>query len=73
MIAAQLKHTLDNDIPEINDFIKCGNLKIITKWLKKNIHSFGNSLSVNELLEKVSGQKLNVHFYKNHLKKRYLN
>ena len=50
-----------------------GNLKIITKWLKKNIHSFGNSLSVNELLEKVSGQKLNVHFYKNHLKKRYLN
>ena len=35
MIAAQLKHTLDNDIPEINDFIKCGNLKIITKWLKK--------------------------------------
>ena len=35
MIAAQLKHTLDNDIPEINDFIKYGNLKIITKWLKK--------------------------------------
>ena len=29
MIAAQLKHTLDNDIPEINDFIKCGNLKLL--------------------------------------------
>ena len=72
MIAAQLKHTLDNDIPEINDFIKYGNLKIITKWLKKIFILLCKVYLLMNFL-KISGQKLNVHFYKNHLKKRYLN
>ena len=73
MIAAQLKSTINKDIPNINNLIKSGNLKVITKWLNKNIHVFGNKFSVNELLLKISGQKLKSHFYKNHLENRYLN
>ena len=38
MIAAQLKSTINKDIPNINNLIKSGNLKVITKWLNKNIH-----------------------------------
>ena len=73
MIAAQLKKALDKDIPEIGQKIKSGNLKVVTSWLKKNIHIHGNKFSANEILIKVTGQKLNSLFYKNHLKDRYLN
>ena len=73
MIAAQLKKALDEDIPDIDQQIKSGNLKVITSWLKKNIHAHGNKFSANEILMKVTGQKLNSLFYKNHLKDRYLN
>ena len=73
MIAAQLKKALDEDIPDIDQQIKSGNLKVITSWLKQNIHTHGNKFSANEILMKVTGQKLNSLFYKNHLKDRYLN
>tara|TARA_B100000524_G_C23637731_1_gene365540 strand:+ start:505 stop:888 length:384 start_codon:yes stop_codon:yes gene_type:complete len=73
MIAAQLKKTISKDIPNINENIESGKLKIITAWLKKNIHQYGNRFSVNELLLKISGKKLNPIFYKNHLTHRYLN
>ena len=73
MIAAQLKNALDEDIPDIDQQIKSGNLKVITSWLKQNIHTHGNKFSANEILMKVTGQKLDSSFYKNHLKDRYLN
>ena len=73
MIAAQLKKALDKDIPDIDQKIKSGNLKVVTSWLKKNIHIHGNKFSANEILIKVTGQKLNPLFCKNHLKDRYLN
>ena len=73
MIAAQLKKALDEDIPDIDQQIKSGNLKVITSWLKQNIHIHGNKFSANEILMKVTGQKLDSSFYKNHLKDRYLN
>ena len=37
MIAAQLKHTLDNDIPEINDFIK---------WKFKNYYQMAKKIFI---------------------------
>ncbi len=61
------------DIPDIDQQIKSGNLKVITSWLKQNIHTHGNKFSANEILMKVTGQKLDSLFYKNHLKDRYLN
>ena len=73
MIAAQLKKALDEDIPDIDQQIKSGNLKVITSWLKQNIHTHGNKFSANEILMKVTGQKLDSLFYKNHLKDRYIN
>ena len=73
MIAAQLKKALNEDIPDVDQKIKFGKLKVITKWLKKNIHSHGNKFTANEILLMITGQKLNSSFYKNHLKERYIN
>ena len=61
------------DVWSIDQQIKSGNLKVITSWLKQNIHTHGNKFSANEILMKVTGQKLNSLFYKNHLRDRYLN
>ena len=72
MIAAQLKNTLNKEIKDVNKKIKTGNFKVITKWLNEKIHVHGNKFSVDEILLKASGQKLNPIFYKNHLKNRYL-
>ena len=57
--AAQLKNTLNKEVTDVNKKIKTGNFKVITKWLNEKIHMHGNKFLVDEILLKVSGQKLN--------------
>lgn len=72
MIAAQLKSSILEEIPDIKSKIKLGKLDVVTKWLRKNIHQYGDRYSVDELLKKITGKKLTTLFYKSHLKRRYL-
>ncbi len=72
MIAAQLKSSILEEIPDLKSKIKLGKLDTITKWLRKSIHQYGDRYCVDDLLKKITGKKLSTSFYKSHLKKRYL-
>ena len=72
MIAAQLKASISEEIPDLKSKIKLGKLDTITKWLRKSIHQYGDRYCVDDLLKKITGKKLSTSFYKSHLKKRYL-
>ncbi len=71
-IAAQLMNKLKRDISDFNWVLENGDLTIITKWLKKNIHEKGNIYTINDLLKVVTGEKLNTKYYENHIINRYI-
>ncbi len=71
-IAAQLMCQLKKDLPSLDLILENGDLSIITKWLKKNIHNKGNAYSINDLLKLVTGEKLNTKHFEDHIESRYI-
>ena len=53
--------------------LKEGNFKPIIKWLRENIHSRGNFLKIDELLEESTEERLNLKYFENHITDRYIN
>lgn len=72
MIGAQLFMTAQQQHPQILTELATGNFKTLVAWLRKNIHSQGRLLSMNDLLVQATGQPLTVAPFLNHLQTRYL-
>lgn len=70
--AAQFYRTLRKQHPGIPEEIRKGHFKPLTNWLKTHIHALGSRYTANELVERVTGEPLNVSHFIEHLKERYL-
>ncbi|MGM0641160.1 MAG: carboxypeptidase M32 [Thermotogota bacterium] len=71
LFSAQFYSQMKKDIPNYNELVKSGNLKTILDWLRENIHKHGKKYEPNELLEKVTGEKLNPNYFMDYLKEKY--
>jgi carboxypeptidase Taq len=72
MTAAQLFAAAKKDNPEILTAISQGDFTPLLSWLRTNVHSKGCLLSAEEMLEQATGDRLDVNYFKEHLKTRYL-
>ena len=72
-IAAQLACKVRTELINYDLNLKEGNFKPIIKWLRENIHSRGNFLKIDELLEESTDEKLNLKYFENHIIDRYIN
>jgi len=72
MQAAQFYDAARKQNPELTANIRKGDFTLLTNWLKENIHEQGSCLNTGELLENVTGKKLDVNLFKQHLKNKYL-
>lgn len=72
MISAQLAHQFRKDIKNLDKFINVGDLKIINRWLKKNIHQKASFFSTDEILRMVTGKSLNLNYFTKYLQKKYI-
>ncbi|HYD19640.1 MAG TPA: carboxypeptidase M32 [Patescibacteria group bacterium] len=70
--AAQLADTMKKDLPNVMEDVSRGHFAPFTGWLRENVQSKGCLYKPQELVEKVTGQKMTTHFYKKHLTERYL-
>ncbi|WP_236708260.1 hypothetical protein [Anaplasma phagocytophilum] len=52
--------------------IESGDFSGLTAWLSKYIYSHGGRYSSTTLLKKITGRRIDVDAYKNHLVNRYL-
>ena len=71
MISSQIKY----NYPNYDDFLKNPegkNLKSIADWLNKNIHQKASLYSSDEMLQSISGEKLNSTYYSKHLRERFV-
>jgi carboxypeptidase Taq len=73
MISAQFVNTMLQDIPDVFAQAAKGHFGAFTGWLKDNVHARACLHKPQELIEKVTGQKMSAVFLKRHLSRRYLN
>ncbi len=71
-IASQINNQISKKIPKINNMLKDGNFKPIISWLRKNIHTHGSLFKIDDLMKNITGEKLNLKYYENHIVDRYL-
>lgn len=71
-IAAQEWYALRSKHPDILSDIAEGDFSKPQEWLKDNVHQKGRLLSLQDLLQKATGEKLNPYYQAAHLRERYL-
>ncbi|MBR2241565.1 MAG: carboxypeptidase M32 [Clostridia bacterium] len=55
-----LLETVNKNLGNVNDLLKNGNIKEITKFLNNNIHRYGGAYNINEIANKVCGKDLEI-------------
>jgi len=68
--AAQIQNTMKKEMP-LDEYLAKGNFKPITKWLNEKIHKYGSSKTPNELIEQITGERLNSKYYCDYLEEKY--
>jgi carboxypeptidase Taq len=58
VISAQIWDAVKKDIPDLDEQIARGQLRSLLDWLRKNIHVHGAKFETQELVEKVTGSKI---------------
>jgi carboxypeptidase Taq len=71
LFSAQFYHKMKEEIPDYDKMIRRGDFSSILNWLRSNIHKHGKKYEPNELLRKVTGEKLNVDYFMDYLKEKY--
>jgi carboxypeptidase Taq len=60
---AQMLNTMKHIIPEYEDLLRKGEVSPILSWLKTNVHEKGNEMDALPFIEKLSGERLNPHYF----------
>ena len=68
--AAQIFAAMQKQI-DVEQVLKEGKMEVITNWLKDNVHHYAGSKTMAEIVELVSGEPFDPHYYANYLKDKY--
>jgi carboxypeptidase Taq len=71
LISVQLWEQLQKDIPELEDQILKGEFSDLLEWLISNIHQHGKKYEPQELVQRVTGAKIDPAPYMQYLKSKY--
>ena len=69
---AQFLFAMERDIPELWQLVREGNFTPIHQWLHKNIWSHGRLLTSEEIAQYATGEGLNVHYFIQYARNKYL-
>ncbi len=72
MNAAQLYHTANEQINDLEQQIANGQFELLNQWQKDKIWSQGSYYEIDDLMINATGEKLNPVYFIEHLKKRFL-
>ncbi len=71
LISLQLWEKIHKDIPEIDDRISNGEFLELLEWLRSNVHVHGAKYESQELIQKITGSKIDATPYIHYLKTKY--
>jgi carboxypeptidase Taq len=73
LVGAQLWESLKKDIPDILDQIEAGEFESLTAWMKDKIHRHGAKFEPQELVQRITGSKIDPEPYVRYLTQKYTN
>jgi len=71
LYGAQIFNKLKEDNPNVLNDLKSGNFDFINNWLKEKVHKHGATLTPNELIINITGERLNPKYFLQYLKDKY--
>jgi carboxypeptidase Taq len=71
LVSAQLWECIQRDLPDLDDQIRQGEFSYLLGWLRKNIHQHGAKFEPQELVQQVTGSKIDAQPYMHYLRKKY--
>ncbi len=71
LISAQLWEKIVRDIPDLEEQFSQGRFDSLLAWLRKNIHCHGRKYLPQELVQKVTGSKIDPAAFMRYLNKKY--
>jgi carboxypeptidase Taq len=71
LVSAQLWEKMHQDMPSLEDEIRQGNFITMLEWLRLNIHRHGAKYETQELVQKVTGTKIDPQPYLRYLTAKY--
>lgn len=73
IFAGMLLETMNNEIGDVDNLLKEGRIKEITKYLNEKIHAFGGAYNVNEVAKRICNEELTVKPLIKYFKNKYEN
>jgi carboxypeptidase Taq len=72
LVSLQLWEKMQADMPDMEAQIERGEFGDILSWLRKNIHSHGAKYKPQDLIQRVTGEKINPQPYLRYLKEKFI-
>ena len=69
--ATQFYNKAKNEIIDLEEEIKQGNMQPLLAWLRINVHRYGKKYSAQNLCRKITGEKLNFEYFLGYAKEKY--
>jgi carboxypeptidase Taq len=71
LVSAQLWEVIQKDIPTLESQIERGQFGELLAWLRQNMHRFGAKFEPQELVQKITGSKIDPQPYLRYLQAKY--
>jgi carboxypeptidase Taq len=71
LVSAQLWEVLRKDLPNLDSQIEKGKFEDFLHWLRKNVHQYGAKYEPQELVQKITGSKINPEPYLRYLQEKF--
>lgn len=71
LVSAQLWEKINEDIPDLPEQIQQGEFGGLLKWLRTNVHRYGRKYEPQELVQRITGSKIDPAPYMRYLRKKY--
>jgi carboxypeptidase Taq len=71
LVSAQLWEKINQDIPDLTDQIRAGKFEALLAWLREKIHRHGAKFEPQELVQKVTGSRIDPAAYIRYLTKKF--
>ncbi|MGW8250510.1 MAG: carboxypeptidase M32, partial [Anaerolineales bacterium] len=71
LLSLQLWEKINADIPDLSEQIERGQFGALLSWLRENVHRHGAKFEAQELIERITGSRLDPAPYMRYLKDKY--
>ena len=71
LVSAQLWEKINTDITDLDEQIRKGKFDALLAWLREKVHIFGHKYDPQDLVQKVTGSKIDSAAYVRYLTKKY--